>query len=331
MTTRAVVFPEANRFEFRELILDAPGPSDIVVRTLVSALSPGTERWVLRGKHIGTRFPCVPGYHRIGVIEECGRDVTQFKVGDVVYGSGGRWKEEVVSMWGAHVGRSVSGAGGYKLIASSPPDQAEMEALAFSIVAGVSHRGVSFCDVQPGQKMLTIGAGFVGVCAAQFAALRGGIPVLLDANPERVSFLKEVLPAITSLRVDAEETPGTLEALAPGGFDILHDTVGHAATTDALVLRVRPQGTLLLQAQYFDKIEQALDLDQIKIRELTIKTSCGIRDDDWRETTAAIRDGRLKITPLITQRFAAADALEGFALLHTGKPHNLGMIVDWSR
>jgi 2-desacetyl-2-hydroxyethyl bacteriochlorophyllide A dehydrogenase len=332
MTTRAVVFPAANQFEMRELTLDAPGPTDIVVRTLVSALSPGTERWVLRGKHLGTRFPCVPGYHRIGVIEECGRDVTAFKVGDVVYGSAGRWKEEVVSMWGAHVDRSVGAASAYRFVAgASAPSQVELEALTFAIVAGVSHRGVSFCDVQEGQKLLIIGAGFVGICAAQFAAIRGATPVLLDANPERVSFLKEALPAISCLRVDAEDTPSTLEALAPGGFDILHDTVGHAATTDALVQRVRPQGTLLLQAQYFDKVEQALDLDQIKIRELTIKTTCGIRDDDWRETTAAIRAGRLQIAPLITHRFAAKDALDGFTLLHTGKPHSLGIVLDWSR
>ena len=187
------------------------------------------------------------------------------------------------------------------------------------------------CDIRKDQTMLIIGAGFVGVCAAQFAALRGASPVLLDANPDRVSFLKEALPAIPCLRVDAEETGGRLQELAAGGFDILHDTVGHAATTDALVQRVRPQGTLLLQAQYFDKVEQALDLDQIKIRELTIKTTCGIRDDDWRESADAIRDGRLKIAPLITHRFEASEALDAFALLHTGTPHNLGIILNWSR
>ena len=66
-------------------------------------------------------------------------------------------------------------------------------------------------------------------------------------------------------------------------------------------------------------------------RELTIKTTCGIRDDDWRETTAAISTGRLQIEPLITHRFAAKDALDGFALLHTGKPHSLGIVLDWSR
>ena len=108
MKTRAVVFPEANRFEVADLTPVSPGPGDIVVRTLVTAISPGTERWVLRGKHVGTQFPCVPGYHRIGIREECGKDVTLFQPGDVVYGSAGGWEEEdIISMWGAHIGRSV--------------------------------------------------------------------------------------------------------------------------------------------------------------------------------------------------------------------------------
>ena len=148
MKTTAVVFPEANRFELRELTLREPGPADIVVRTLLSAISPGTERWCLRGLHLGSTFPCVPGYHRIGLVEAKGKDVTAFEVGDVVYGTGNAWEEKVTSMWGAHVGRSVSPAGGYKLVAKTMPDQAELEGISFAILAGVSNRGVNAVNVQ---------------------------------------------------------------------------------------------------------------------------------------------------------------------------------------
>jgi len=104
MKAKAVVFPEADKFEMKELTLDEPGANDICVRTLVTAISPGTERWILKGKHLGTQFPCVPGYHRIGVVEKCGKDVKTLNPGDVVYGSGNRWKDKIVSMWGPHCG-----------------------------------------------------------------------------------------------------------------------------------------------------------------------------------------------------------------------------------
>jgi 2-desacetyl-2-hydroxyethyl bacteriochlorophyllide A dehydrogenase len=301
----------------------------MVVRTVISAISPGTERWCLRGLHLGSTFPCVPGYHRIGVVESKGADVAAFDVGDIVYGTGNTWGEDVTSMWGAHVGHSVSPAGGYRLVAKTMPDQDELESISFAILAGVSNRGVNAANVQAGQTVLHIGAGIVGICAAQLAIGRGARPVLIDKSPERIAFLADAQPQLTVLSVDDPDLDAKLTEFAPGGFDILQDTVGHAPTTDAMVKKVRNQGRLLLQAQYFDKEKCAIDLDQIKIRELTIKTTCGTRQEDWDQVVANVRAEVLQIPPLITHRFSAAEALKGYELLHTGSPHNLGMTINW--
>lgn len=327
MKTQAVVFPEANRFEMIELELDKPGPRDIVVKTLVSAISPGSERWILRGLHLGTRFPCVPGYHRIGIVEECGNEVTNFQTGDIVYGSGGRWHGDVVSMWGAHVGLSVGDWNGYRFVVSSLPSRLELETLAFAIVAGVANRGVRFCNIHPGERVLIIGAGFIGICAAQLAILRGARPVLLEQDSERAAFGTRL--NLKVLRIDEENLEGKLKEQAPAGFDILYDTVGHGAMIDRMVKQLRRQGTILLQAQYFDRERSALDLDQIKIRELTMKTTCGTDNQDWMDTITNIRHRVLQIAPLITHRFEWTDALKGYQLLHTGKPFNLGIIFRW--
>ena len=329
MRTKAVVFPEANKFEMRELELEEMGPRDIVVRTLVSAISPGTERWVLQGKHVGTRFPCVPGYHRIGIVEECGKEVKNFQPGDIVYGSANRWQnKEIISMWGAHIGMSVEDHTQYKFVSSSFPKRLELETMAFTILAGVANRGVRFCNIHAGQKVLIIGAGFVGICAAQLTALQGAQSVLLEKDTERINFVKQLMPNI--LNVDSGNLEESLvKKLAPSGFDILYDTAGHAETTDKMVKHIRKQGTLLLQAQYFNKERCALDLDQIKMREITMKTTCGIDDQDWIETINNIRTRRLQIAPLITHRFESTDALKGYELLHTGKLFNLGIVFRW--
>ncbi|MBN2449402.1 MAG: zinc-binding dehydrogenase [Lentisphaeria bacterium] len=330
MEIRAVVFPEADRFELRTLHLPEPGPGDILVRTLVSAISPGTERWILRGKHIGTRFPCVPGYHRVGVVEHCGPEVQGFAPDTIVYGSGNRWLDkDVISMWGAHVGHSVSAPAGYHVLARQALPREALESVAFTILCGVSNRGINRCDVCAGQQTLHLGAGIVGVCAAQLAARRGAVPVLLDRDPERIAHVSRAFPDIPVFSVDDAELIPKLKAHAPSGFDLLQDTVGHAPTTDRLVPLVRSQGTLLLQAQYFDRQSCAVDLDQIKIRELTVRTTCGIREEDWQQTSAALLSGALNMQALITHRLPAARLLDAFGMLHTGKPHNLGMVIGW--
>lgn len=329
MKTKAVVFPEADKFEVQEITLPEVGPNDILVKTLVTAISPGTERWVLRGKHLGTKFPCIPGYHRIGIIEKCGKEVKNFEEGDVVYGSAGRWEENIHCMFGAHVGHSVSGSAPYEFVSSVKLDKFDLETLAFTILIGVANRGIRFADPKPAQTMIIIGAGIIGICAAQLAALKGAALVLLEKDQEKLAFVKNIVPNIFS--PEDEKLEEKLRAAAPGGFDILYDTVGHARTTDRIVQLMRRQGTMLMQAQYFDREKCAVDLDQIKIKELTIKTTCGIDSQDRLETTTNIRNRRLKVAPLITHRLRATDKqlMEGYNLLHTGKPFNLGIVFHW--
>ena len=152
---------------------------------------------------------------------------------------------------------------------------------------------------------------------------------MVDKAPDRIDFVQSRL-GLRVLSLDDPHLTESLKEIAPAGFDLLQDTVGHAPTIDALVQLMRPQGTLLLQAQYFDKATCAIDLDQIKIKELTVKTTCGIDEQDWLETTTNIRARRLKIAPLITHRFDQTDILKGYELLHTGNPHNLGIVFHWN-
>jgi len=120
MKTQAIIFPRANEYEMTTLTLDKMGAQDVLVRTLTTAISPGTERWTLRGKHMGTSFPCVPGYHRIGIVEDCGSEVTDLQVGDIVYGAANRWQEkDIISMFGAHVAYSVANANGYTFLSKN--------------------------------------------------------------------------------------------------------------------------------------------------------------------------------------------------------------------
>jgi 2-desacetyl-2-hydroxyethyl bacteriochlorophyllide A dehydrogenase len=328
MKTKAVVFPEANKFEVREITLPELEPEDILVRTLVTAISPGTERWFLRGKHLGTEFPLIPGYHRIGIVEKRGDAVTEFEVGDIVYGSGGKWEEDIQCQFGAHVGYSVADSAGYDFVASKMPTKFELETLAFTILIGVANRGIRALEPQATETMVIVGGGIIGICAAQLAMLEGAVPVIIEKDPERLDFIKRIVPNVVS--PDDPEFVEKLKETAPAGFDYLYDSVGHAPTTDRLVQLMRNHATMMMQAQYFDKEKCAVDLDQIKIKEITIKTTCGIDAKDRLDTVENILTRRLKVASLITHRFNSDEILKGYELLDSGKPFNLGIVFHWS-
>ena len=71
------------------------------------------------------------------------------------------------------------------------------------------------------------GIGFVGLCAAQLVSLRGGHPVLLEINPKRISFAKQLIQNVVN--PNDEKLKEALKELAAGDFDVLYDTVGVAA------------------------------------------------------------------------------------------------------
>ena len=293
MKTEAVVFTSPEKFTMKEITLDKMGKDEILVRTLVTAISPGTERWILKGRHIGTKFPNVPGYHRIGIIENVGKNVKKFQEGDIVYGfaSEGKWKEKIISMWGAHLGYSVDSPSQYRFISSELPSVFELETTVFTILISVAHRGINALEAKGGEKILIIGAGILGLSAAQFSFLKNAHPVIIEKNPERVKFAKKIIPDVIEVDGNIEKK---LDKIAPEGFDIVYDTAGVPEVIDMCVKKTKRWGKLLLQAQYFDAAHRIIDLDQIKIKELTIKTTIGTDEIDRREISVLLKRECLK-------------------------------------
>ncbi|NLZ62504.1 MAG: zinc-binding dehydrogenase [Lentisphaerae bacterium] len=329
MKTQALVFTAVNTYECQEVNIADPGADDILVRTLWTAVSPGTERWTLRGKHIGTRFPCVPGYHRIGIVEAAGANVTTHKVGDIVYGSSNNILPPVVNMFGAHIAHTVSAPQHYTILGHGEMDPALAEQIVFTVLVAVGNRGVNALAVKPRQRILHLGAGILSLSAAQIAALRGTYSALVDIDPKHVAFVQRQFPEFLTVDGNDPDLEAKLRNFAPDGFDILHDTVGVPASIDRLVQLVRYQGTILMQAQYFDAEHRAVNLDQIKIKELTIKTTCGNTSNDNAEVQHLIKRGWLRVTPYITHRFKKDQILSAYQLLDKNQEHNLGMVIDW--
>lgn len=106
MNTPAIVFTAPRTAGLLDLELPEPGPSDLVVRTAISGVSVGTERWALLDRRPEMRFPQVPGYLGVGVVE---RGAAHFKVGERVFFTNARLPEPYASnCWmSAHVGLAV--------------------------------------------------------------------------------------------------------------------------------------------------------------------------------------------------------------------------------
>src|SRR6516225_3309949 len=104
MKTRAVVFTSPGQVELQEINMPAPAADEVQIRTTYSTVSVGTEGWILQNLFTWhpTPYPCVPGYQRVGVVEDVGRDVQGWHVGDHVMATLGAWPGSIQPNAGSH-------------------------------------------------------------------------------------------------------------------------------------------------------------------------------------------------------------------------------------
>ncbi|HEX5405381.1 MAG TPA: zinc-binding alcohol dehydrogenase [Pseudonocardiaceae bacterium] len=168
--------------EIRPATLSEPGPNDVIVRTLYSGVSRGTEILVFRGGVPASQYdlmrapfqegdfpgPVKYGYLNVGIVEEGRADL----VGRTVF------------CLYPHQTRFVVPADAVTLVPDSvPPPRA--------VLAGTVETAVNaLWDAAPliGDRIAVVGAGMVGCCVAGvLAGLPGARVQLVDVDPRRAS------------------------------------------------------------------------------------------------------------------------------------------------
>jgi 2-desacetyl-2-hydroxyethyl bacteriochlorophyllide A dehydrogenase len=337
-----------------------PRPDELVVRTELTGISVGTDRWMLQGKYRGVlaRFPFVYGYQRIGLIEAIGPGVpaeSGLSLGDRVFVglSGSRLDpaDGLSESGGAYTSVGVVHYSDVWPLANT--DDLNLSEAALGGVAAVALQGVEVSEVRDGDLVVVIGLGIVGQVAAQLSRSRGARVIgsdLLAPRREaasRWSADRVVDPATESLvEVVREERRalGDPQGYGPagprvsryertrwddvdGGADVVIDTAGSSRLVAEWPQLLRRRGRLCLQAYYPDPL--VLDFHAIHLKRLTAHFPGGFDLDGYGRVIDHLRRGDLGLAPLITHHFPAARAVEAFDLVRERPGELLGMVLDW--
>jgi 3-hydroxyethyl bacteriochlorophyllide a dehydrogenase len=236
MKAQAVVFAEAGRLELRDVDLREPQNDEVVVDTVFSSISSGTERLLFGGKlppipHF--RYPLVPGYESAGKVTAVGSDVSGIAVGEEVFVGGSSSFTSVVAAFGGQSSRTIKRAAQVVPLKGIALGQAPMLALAATSLHGVRRLG----DVA-GKRVAVLGLGAVGQLAAAFLAAAGADVVVADRSAERLAMtvghekhdvskapLAETLTVPVDCAIEATGIPAEIATCArvckPGGSVVL--------------------------------------------------------------------------------------------------------------
>lgn len=218
---KAAVLDEPNEpLAIEDVVVDAPGPREVLVRTVASGVCASDLHLIRR-----RRGPIVPGHEPAGIVEQIGADVTHVKPGDRVIAClsifcgvcdfcisgrshlcGGRMFERRpgepprLSRHGAPVGQmsQLSSFAEQMLVPENalvkvrdemPLDRAAL--IGCSVMTGVG-AVMHTSKVRPGETVAVIGCGGVGLACINGAAIAGaGRIIAVDMQGSKLNLAKE--------------------------------------------------------------------------------------------------------------------------------------------
>ena len=215
----AVLDAPGAAFRIATLSRPVPQAGQVLVRVIASGINP-LDLKIRSGEaaHARHPLPAILGIDMAGVIESVGASVTDFDVGDHVYGMTG-------GIGGVQGSLAEYAAIDAALLARKPANLSMREAASLPLVFITAWEGlVDRAHVQAGQTVLVQGgAGGVGRMAIQIARALGA-SVYATVGGSRAASVE----ALGAIAIDGQTSVDEYVATHTGGrgFDIVYDTAG---------------------------------------------------------------------------------------------------------
>ena len=185
--------------------------------------------------------------------------------------------------------------------------------------------GQEFLHIMPGETVLVIGAGPIGIMAAAICKKNGARKVIItDLNEYRLDLARKMgLFAVNTGRDDLGEV--MRQSHMREGFDVALEMSGSEAAVHQIVSHMRNGGKIALLGIFKD--EARVDVNEIIFKGLTVQGVYGRKMYETWYKMAAMIEGGLDLTPVITHRFHYTEFEKGFAAMNSGKSGKV--ILDW--
>jgi 2-desacetyl-2-hydroxyethyl bacteriochlorophyllide A dehydrogenase len=183
----------------------------------------------------------------------------------------------------------------------------------------IGAHGVRRADVKPGEFVLVIGAGPIGLGTMEFARIAGGKVVALDINNKRLQFCKDklrVAHTVNALSLNVTEqlmeiTSGDMPTViidATGSLKAINTGFEYMAHSARYVLIGLQKGNLSFSHPEFHK------------REGTLMSSRNATREDFEHVIASMKQGEVHPTTYITHRVVFENVKDEFE--HWLNPEN---------
>lgn len=332
MKAQALICTADQVFSLEEFDVPAPAPNQILVRNTYSGVSVGTEFAVIRHKLDWGPFPVCTGYQAVGKVEKVGSEVTRFAVGDTVY-----YRRNFMPMMVR--GEKVNTCAGTHSSVAIIDENAEVELLpagvdeatgSMFVMPAVGYNAVDMAGVRMGDVVAVHGAGLIGLGALAAARLRGAVTIAIDLDERRLTLAQEMGAAYT-IQGGREDVTARVQAIKPGGADVVFEATGIGACLDPAFALCRVHGKFVFLGNY-GNAPISFHFLVPHVKQLTAFFPCNDGLQPSREAVLRnIASGAIAWGKTITHRVSAAESPALYdAINRNAMPEMMAAVIRWS-
>ncbi|NPV86979.1 MAG: alcohol dehydrogenase catalytic domain-containing protein [Anaerolineae bacterium] len=337
----AAVYHGAHDVRVEEVPVPQVGAGELLVRVRSASVC-GTDLRIYHGSH--RKYPPgtvrIPGHEVVGVIAALGAGVDGYRVGEKVF--------IAPNMGCGHCRQCVSGNnnlcasydaigvtldGGFAEYVRIPaqavlqgnvmPVAEEVDAAVAALIEPFACvlRGQRPLHIRPGDVVLVMGAGPIGIMHLMLAKLSGAARVLVsEPAAERLAQAAQlgadavINPAEADVEVFVRQESG-----GRGADVVIVAAPAHKAQEQALQLAAISGRINFFGGLPKDRPTILFDSNLLHYKELLVTATTACSTYDCRQAADIVNSGRIDLSPLISRRFALRQALEAFAAAEDGK------------
>lgn len=184
----------------------------------------------------------------------------------------------------------------------------------------IGAHGIRRAGVQPGEFVLVIGAGPIGLGTMEFARIAGGRVIALDINTQRLQFCTDKIAVEFTINGAEENVLERLQEITNGDMPtVVIDATGSQKAINNALQYLAHGGTFVLIG--LQKEELIFSHPEFHKRETTLMSSRNATRADFEQVISAIESGAVKPETYITHRvkfIGLKDVFESWTRPDTG-------------
>ncbi len=282
---RAAIFKGPYRLEMNDFTLSKLEKKELLIKVDVCGLC-GTDFHIYKGESY-SKPPVIPGHEFVGTVVDKGLEVNGINIGDRVaidpniycgecqYCRAGKinYCENLRAL-----GVSINGGfAEYSIVPLSQvyllPKDFSFNSAAFSEPLSCCIRGMDQASIKHGENLVILGSGTIGLLMLQLAKISGaGKIIIIEPVAEKRSIALQ-LGADYALDSNSPELFNQITDLTLGGPDVVIECVGKSSAAD-LAVKITQRGGRVIIFGLSEKSDYLkLNLQELFLKELTIKSS----------------------------------------------------------